>query len=598
MTDSLPVIQQRLENLRQQMQSRRIDAYLVTNADPHNSEYSADHWLARKWLCGFTGSAGDLLVTKSGGGLWTDGRYFIQAIEQLEGTGIELYRKRLPGTPTIPEHLAEQLTANSRVGVDGRTINQTLFSELKDAFAAKNIELIITEDLVGNIWQQRPARPSKAVFLHDIQYAGKSCAQKLTDIRSLMLSDKVDQVLISATDDVMWLMNIRGQDNAFFPGSEAYALISQETAQLFIDSKKLPAVVCKTLLQQGVSCWDYHELADTLALLATELNFKYSPYTTNSLLVSRIRQGVTCLQGNTYAQSGKIVKNATESEQHQLALKYDGTAIVQFMRWLEEHVHSGEVTELSAEQQLRSYRKALPNYISDSFSTIAGYAEHGAIMHYSATRDSNKVIGTDNYFLLDSGGQYLGGTTDITRTFSFCELSEQQKTDYTLVLKGVIRLSQAKFLKGTAGNNLDILARGALWQQCVDYKCGTGHGVGICLNVHEGPQNFSQSVKDTEPLVPGMTITVEPGVYREGEYGIRIENILQVVAVAENNFGTFYGFKTLTLAPIATNQIISDLLSVEERLWLNDYHLTVAEQLTPLLNPADQQWLAKATQPI
>jgi len=598
MTDSLPVIQQRLENLRQQMQSRRIDAYLVTNADPHNSEYSADHWLARKWLCGFTGSAGDLLVTKSGGGLWTDGRYFIQAIEQLEGTGIELYRKRLPGTPTIPEHLAEQLTANSRVGVDGRTINQTLFSELKDAFAAKNIELIITEDLVGNIWQQRPARPSKAVFLHDIQYAGKSCAQKLTDIRSLMLSDKVDQVLISATDDVMWLMNIRGQDNAFFPGSEAYALISKETSQLFIDSKKLPAVVCKTLLQQGVSCWDYHELADTLALLATELNFKYSPYTTNSLLVSRIRQGVTCLQGNTYAQSGKIVKNATESEQHQLALKYDGTAIVQFMRWLEEHVHSGEVTELSAEQQLRSYRKALPNYISDSFSTIAGYAEHGAIMHYSATRDSNKVIGTDNYFLLDSGGQYLGGTTDITRTFSFCELSEQQKTDYTLVLKGVIRLSQAKFLKGTAGNNLDILARGALWQQCVDYKCGTGHGVGICLNVHEGPQNFSQSVKDTEPLVPGMTITVEPGVYREGEYGIRIENILQVVAVAENNFGTFYGFKTLTLAPIATNQIISDLLSVEERLWLNDYHLTVAEQLTPLLNPADQQWLAKATQPI
>ena len=268
------------------------------------------------------------------------------------------------------------------------------------------------------------------------------------------------------------------------------------------------------------------------------------------------------------------------------------------MRWLEENVHSGDVSELSAEQQLRSYRKSLPNYVSDSFSTIAGYAEHGAIMHYSATSASNKIIGTDNYFLLDSGGQYLGGTTDITRTFSFGEFTEQQKMDYTLVLKGVIRLSQAKFLKGTAGNNLDILARGVLWQQCVDYKCGTGHGVGICLNVHEGPQNFSQSVKDTEPLLPGMTITVEPGVYREGEYGIRIENILQVVSVTENHFGIFYGFKTLTLAPIATNQIISDLLSVEERLWLNNYHLTVAEELTPLLDPADQQWLAKATQPI
>ncbi|EPJ45036.1 MAG: xaa-Pro aminopeptidase [Osedax symbiont Rs2] len=598
MTDSLPIIQQRLDNLREQMQSRRIDAYLVTNADPHNSEYSADHWLARKWVCGFTGSAGDLLVTHSGGGLWTDGRYFIQAIKQLEGTGIQLFRKRIAGTPTIAEHLADQLAANSRVGVDGRTINQIQFEELKAAFAAKNIELIITEDLVANIWQQRPARPTNPVFIHDMQYAGKSTGQKLADIRSLMLRDKVDQVLITAIDDVMWLMNIRGRDNAFFPGSEAYALLSQNTAKLFMDSKKLPAAVCKVLLQQGVSCWDYHELPDTLALLDTHKNLKYSAYSSNSLLVSRIHPGVTCIAGDTYAQRGKIVKNAIESEQLQLALKYDGTAIVQFMRWLDENVHSGEVTELSAERQLRSYRKALPNYICDSFSTIAGYAEHGAIMHYSATSNSNKIIGTDNYFLLDSGGQYLGGTTDITRTFSFCELSEQQKIDYTLVLKGVIRLTQTKFLKGTAGNNLDIMAPGALWQQCVDYKCGTGHGVGICLNVHEGPQNLSQSVKDNEPLVPGMTITVEPGVYREGEYGIRIENILQVVPVAENQFGVFYGFKTLTLAPIATNQIISDLLSKEEQLWLNDYHLRVAEELTPLLQPIDQQWLAGATQPI
>ena len=275
MTDSLAEIQQRLDNLRRQMQDQRLDAYLVTNSDPHNSEYSADHWLARKWLCGFSGSAGDLLVTESGGGLWTDGRYFIQAIEQLEGTGIELFRKRLAETPTIPEYLADQLAANSRVGVDGRTINQKLFLEFTAAFAAKNIELIISDDLVGNIWQQRPARPTKPVFLHELQYAGKSSAQKLDEIRQCMRRDKVDQLLISAIDDVMWLMNIRGRDNAFFPGSEAYALLSQDTAQLFIDRQKLPAAVYKNLLQQGVSCWDYDELADTLALLGKEQNLKY-----------------------------------------------------------------------------------------------------------------------------------------------------------------------------------------------------------------------------------------------------------------------------------------------------------------------------------
>ncbi len=598
MNDSLPDTLARLAKLRSKMHQHQFSAYLVTNADPHHSEYSADHWLARKWLSGFTGSAGDVVITADGGGLWTDGRYFIQAVEQLEGTGIELFKTRIATTPTIPEHLAATLVENARVGVDGRTINHKLYIEFKQAFAAKNIELVLTEDLIADIWHDRPARPQAPVFNHDVQYAGRTTTQKLADIRQSMQEDKVAQVLISAIDDVMWLMNIRGADSKFFPASEAYAFVSTTTAVLFIDPKKLPKEVQQTLQSNGVSCLDYQQIATFISSLPNVDNIKYCPISCSSLLASQIPSSTTTLQGNTYAAQGKIIKNSTELSQMQQALKLDGGAVVQFMYWLNENIATEQMTELSAEYKLRSFRRQQPNYVSDSFSTIAGYAEHGAIMHYSATEESNKVIGTESLFLLDSGGQYLGGTTDITRTFAFGELTEQQKIDYTLVLKGMIRLTQTKFMKGTAGCHLDIMARGAIWQQCVDYKCGTGHGVGICLNVHEGPQNLSQSLKDTEPLVPGMTITVEPGVYREGEYGIRIENILKVVAITENQFGIFYGFETMTLAPIATKPIILELLANEERSWLNAYHARVAEQLNPLLEEPEKQWLTAATQAI
>jgi len=598
MSNALQQTNSKLSALRSKMKEHQFDAYLVTNADPHHSEYSADHWLSRKWLTGFTGSAGDVVITQNGGGLWTDGRYFIQAVEQLAGTGIELFKRRIATTPTIPEQLAKQLAPNSKVGVDGRTINQNLYLEFIEAFSAKNIELVLTHDLVAEIWSDRPALPTAAVFNHQVQYSGASTTEKLANIRQSMQQDNVDQVLISAIDDVMWLMNIRGADTPFFPGSQAYAIISNEQALLFIDPHKVPDTVLTELRIHGVTCQDYTSLGDFVANLCSTKNLKYNPACTSSLLVNQISKGVVTLQGRTYAQAGKVVKNPTELSQMQKALTLDGSAVVKFMHWLEENVDSNQITELSAEHKLRSYRQKLPNYVSDSFSTIAGYAEHGAIMHYSATVDSNKTVAKDNFFLVDSGGQYLGGTTDITRTFSFGDLSEQQKIDYTLVLKGMIRLTQTKFLSGTAGCQLDIMARGAIWQQCVDYKCGTGHGVGVCLNVHEGPQNLSQSLKDSEPLVPGMTLTVEPGVYREGEYGVRIENILKVVPITENQFGTFYGFETMTLAPIATKPIIIDLLSIEERNWLNNYHLRVAEELTPLLEQQEKQWLAIATQAI
>ncbi|MGR5131693.1 aminopeptidase P family protein [Vibrio alfacsensis] len=588
-------VNQRLTALRDAMTTHNVSAYIVTNNDPHNSEYSADHWLARTWISGFTGSAGNVVITKQSGGLWTDGRYYIQAEEQLHGTGINLFKARQPETPTIPNWLANTLEENGTIAVDGRSISYAFYQELKQALEPKNIKIILDLDLLTPIWDERPNRPTANVFEHPAAFAGVETQEKLIHIRTWLTQNHVDNLLIATLDDVVWTLNIRGGDTLYCPVSEAYLVVERDRATAFIDKTKLPQEIEKKLNDQGVSVRHYEYVSQYLNQQCEGLSLAFSPTYTDSLLVNSIENTVSLKPMACPVTDMKAIKNQTELANLEQSLTDDGVAVVKFMSWLEDQVPSGLVTELSAEAQLQSYRRQTRHYVSDSFRTIAGFAAHGAKMHYAANDESNAVVNESNFFLVDSGGQYLGGTTDITRTFHFGSPTIKQRSDYTLVLKAVIRLTQTRFMKGSTGANLDIMARGVLWQHGIDYKCGTGHGVGICLNVHEGPQNFSQSHREVE-LKPGMVITNEPGVYREGEYGVRIENIMKVVEVEQNEFGTFYGFETITLAPIATNALDLSLLSQEELNWLNHYHTQVYKALSPSLDAHDKAWLQRATQ--
>lgn len=594
---TLTTVPQRLNALREKLAEHQFDAYIVTNNDPHSSEYSADYWLAREWISGFTGSAGNAVITTQSGGLWTDGRYYIQAAEQLQGSGLTLFKARLPETPTIAQYLADSLEQNSRVGVDGRSISQQFYLELKAAFKAKSIQLVLEQDLISPIWTHRPARPSAALFNHPLEFAGQTASEKITRIRRVLEQKAADALLVSTLDDVMWALNIRGGDTLYCPISESYLLITLNRCQLFVDKQKLTTDVLATLTEHGIEMEDYTQLSKALKEIAPDSVLTYDYRNTDSLLISHIPSQVRLLNMACPVTAMKARKNHTELASMEETLRKDGAAVVRFMKWLDEQVPSGKVTELNAEQTLMGYRKEINGYIGESFRTIAGFAEHGAKMHYAADDKSNYRVDESQFFLVDSGGQYLGGTTDITRTFHFGQPSEQQRRDYTLVLKAVIRLTQTRFMKGSTGANLDIMARGVLWQHGIDYKCGTGHGVGICLNVHEGPQNFSQNPAEVA-LEPGMVITNEPGVYRQDQYGIRIENILKVVELEENEFGTFYGFETITLAPIATNMLDKSLLLKDEVHWLNTYHEQCLEQLSPYLDSDTQNWLNSATKPI
>ncbi|WP_038173177.1 aminopeptidase P family protein [Vibrio pacinii] len=590
-------IAERLSALREGMANQKIDAYIVTNYDPHTSEYSASHWLAREWISGFTGSVGTAVIISNGGGLWTDGRYFIQAEEQLQGSGLDLFKAKLVETPTIPQWLADTLPNQARVGVDGRSISQEFYLELKQAFLTKGIEIVLEHDLISPIWHNRPPRPNAKVFNHSSQYAGVNTSDKIQKLRKYLSEQHAQALLISTLDDVMWTLNIRGGDTDYSPVSEAYLLISQEHCRLFINTHKINTEVSDELLKNGVHLHQYEHVHEALNLIENHSKVIYNAKNTDSLLVNGIKKEISLMNLPCIVTQLKAVKNPIELRNMKETLRYDGIAMVKFMYWLQQQVPGGKVTELSAEQCLMAFRKQQPGYISDSFRTIAGFGKHGAKMHYAANKNSNSQINESEFFLVDSGGQFLSGTTDITRTFHFGSPSDTERRDYTLVLKAVIRLTQTRFLKGATGSNLDIMARGVLWQNGIDYKCGTGHGVGMCLNVHEGPQNFSQNPAEVA-LVPGMVITNEPGVYREGKYGIRIENMMQVVEIEKNEFGTFYGFETITLAPIATNMLKVDMLSNEEIDWLNDYHQQCMYLLTEGLNPEEKAWLQQATQPI
>ena len=581
----------RLANLREQMRREGVAACIVTNSDPHHSEYSGLHWLAREYISGFTGSAGEVVVLAEGGGLWTDGRYFIQANEQLEGTGLALFRQRIEGTASIAEHLVAQLNDGDRVAVSGASINVAFYDELISAFKPANITLSTDLDLVGRIWSQRPARSQAPIIDYPLEFSGQSVSKKLDDLRQELANSDIQQLLLSALPDVAWTLNIRGSDVPYCPLVESYLLISQAGATLFVDPAKLDDALIQRLKTDGVDCEDYSSIVEVARSFSGKTSL--CPQSTNSDVYSAVQRNSEVVLQAPPTEARKACKNPTEQQVFREALRYDGVAMTRFARWLEINVPQGSVTEIAAEKVLRGFRAELPNFLEESFHTIAGYGAHAALMHYASTEETDTLVGEDALFLVDSGGQYLGGTTDVTRTFAFGELPQLQRMDYTRVLKAVIRLSETQFRKGARGCNLDVMARGVLWQYGIDYECGTGHGVGQCLVVHEGPQGLSQRLTD-EPFKPGMSITNEPGIYREGQHGVRIENIMQVVPAQETEFGEFYKFETLTLAPIQTRPLVLSELTSAEKDWLNAYHSRVYKELEPLLEAADRNWLREA----
>jgi len=585
----------RLALLREAMKQQGVSACIIPGTDPHASEYIAEYWKERQWISGFDGSAGTAVVTLNGAGLWTDSRYFLHAAEQLEGTGIELMKQGLHETLEILPWLATQLNAGEKVGVNAQMFSVNAYAAMKSELTINDFELV-SIDLPALVWTDRPALPLKPFFVFDTQYAGKSTAEKLTLVRAEMKKAHAQVFVISALDDIAWLFNIRGRDVDYNPVVIAYALVENDNATLFIASEKLTPETNAYLQSQEVAAEPYLAIYDKLKDISASKAVLVDGGKLNQGLFESIPSA--CAIRNTMSPVFKLksVKNEVEMAGVRRAMVKDGVALTRFFIWLEENLKTGNLSEISVSDKLREFRSEQDNFVGESFGTIAGYAAHGAIVHYSATPESDAKLKAENLLLLDSGGQFLDGTTDITRTVALGTPTAQQKTDNTLVLKGHITLAKAIFPVGTRGTQLDILARKAMWDLCLNYGHGTGHGVGHFLCVHEGPQSIRMDENSTV-LVPGMMISNEPGMYRTNEYGIRIENLVHVIPGLKTEFGQFLKFETLTLFPIDQHLINFDLLSNTEIDWLNEYHQRVYDAIAPRLNEYEREWLSKKCTP-
>lgn len=586
-------ITERIGRLRQCLREQSLSAFIIPSTDPHSGEYVPDHWKTREWVSGFTGSAGTAVITLDDAALWTDSRYFLQAADQLDGTGIRLMKDRLPDTPSIPEWLGQSLSPGAMVGVNGwvNTIGET--QALREALAREGLTLRTDYDPVTRLWDDRPALPGTPVSIHPLEYAGVACHEKLAAIREKLLARGADGILLSTLDDIAWTLNLRGNDVHCNPVFVSYLLITSQESILYVRAEKLTTEVKAYLAQEGVNTEDYDDLQEDL---------RDYPYATLSLDPGRtneaVRQAVNPLTKVLLEESPvplmKAVKNEAEIRGFHAAMLRDGVAMVKFLKWLEEAVPQGNETEMSIDRKLYECRAEQPLFRGISFDTIAGYKEHAAIVHYEATPETDKPLAPEGLLLLDSGAQYADGTTDITRTIALGETTDDERRDYTLVLKGHIGLTRACFPQGTCGTQLDVLARQAMWREGANFLHGTGHGVGAYLNVHEGPHQIRMNHVPT-PLRPGMTVTDEPGIYRAGRYGIRTENTLLVVPYRETEFGTFYTFEPLTLCPIDTRPIVRSMLTAEETEWLNAYHRMVYDRLSPLLDEEHRAWLESKT---
>lgn len=591
-------ILERLSALRNAMKKQNISAYIIPTTDPHMSEYPAPCWKYREWISGFTGSAGTVVVTDTKAGLWTDSRYFLQAESQLEGTGIDLYRMKLPETPSIIDFLLDEVMENGVVGLNGETYSLADAETLSLDLARKNIKLNTTYAFLNDIWTDRPVIPEGAIFDLPIELSGKSTEDKLTEITLRLHKAGADCTILSALDEVAWTCNIRGTDVAYNPVAVSYMFISNEENVLFINPKKVPEEVAKRLNKEGVKLADYTCLSSYLSRLPETTRIYLDKDHTNVAICNALPAKVRIVSGISPANTLKSIKNETELKGYRNAVIKDGVALTKFYMWLEKQLKAGErVTELSASQKLTEFRAEQSLYVMDSFETISSFSYHGAIVHYAVTPETDIELKPESLYLVDSGGQYLDGTTDITRTIALGEPTEQMKKDFTRALKGTISLAKCKFPAGTRGSQLDILARKALWDAGINYLHGTGHGVGHCLNVHEGPQSIRME-ENPVVLEAGMVMSDEPAMYRSGEYGIRTENIVAIREDSETEFGKFLTMETLTLCYIDTSLVVTSMLSAREYAWLNKYHQMVFEKLSPYLNEEEKEWLRIKTQEI
>lgn len=577
-----------LEALRDLMRSKHIDAVIIPGTDPHQSEYPSEHWKFRDYVSGFTGSNGTAVVTLDDAGLWTDSRYFLQAAEQLEGSGFTLRKENIPGEPTVLEWLGEALDEDAVVGVDGRLFSLIEANRI-EMFCAQNGFMFAPDFRAAEaIWTDRPARPMNPAFVHDEALAGEDVDSKISRVVDALDAADADGLLITALDEIAWLLNLRGSDVDYTPVVIAFAYVSEDERVLFIDSEKVTSEVKDHLKKYGVKIKDYDDIEKFLGKISSTATVMVDPNRVSDALGQAMICNKTYMASPVIALKG--VKNESQIAGFRQAMLYDGAAMVRMMMWLEQNVANG-ITEMDVDRRLQQERAAYASNRGDSFHMIAGYKDHGAIVHYEATDESAYTLAPEGLLLIDTGGQYLEGTTDITRTISLGNPTAAEKHDYTLILKGHLALARAVFPKGTMGVQLDVLARGPLWNEGMTYLHGTGHGVGHFLGCHEGPQSIRMEANPT-PLELGMVTSNEPGIYKTGEYGIRTENLLLCVPACSNEeWGEFYKFESLTLFPYDTTLMDMDMLSREEVKQINDYHAMVCERLRPLLSADETQWL-------
>lgn len=597
----MSLIRTRIDCLRERMRFYGIDLYLVSTADFHQSEYVGEYFKAREFLSGFTGSAGSLVVTKEEAGLFTDGRYFIQAQEELEGSGIVLFRMGEPGIPTIYEYAAQYMKSHSCIGFDGRTVSVREAEKLLEGFSASKIKVVYEKDLPGEVWKDRVQLTGKTAYLLAGQQAGETVSEKLKRLREKMKEYGAAVHILTALDDIAWLFNIRGNDVEFNPVVLSYAVITLTEASLFVHPGVFSEEEEQCLKKMGVQIKAYAEVYESMPLLPAKACILLNKEKVNYSLYRQLPKECRVLDAMNPTSLFKACKNPSEIAQTRQAHILDGTAVTKFIYWLKTNIGKTEITELSAARELEKFRKYQKGYVMPSFTTISAYGPHAAMMHYSVTEETDVSLKAEGMLLVDSGGQYEWGTTDITRTIVLGPLSAEIKRQYTAVVCGMLRLLRAKFLYGCSGINLDILARGAVWETGMDYQCGTGHGVGHFLNVHEGPNGirWKKGIETADwRFEEGMITTDEPGIYVEGKYGIRVENELLCVKGQASEWGQFMEFENLTFAPVDLDGIETAFMTDQDVKYLNEYHKGVFECLADRLSEEERRWLEKATAPL
>lgn len=596
------MIRDQIQQLRIQMKTAGIDAYLITSDDFHGSEYVGAYFKCREFISGFTGSAGTVLVTQTMAGLWTDGRYFLQAENQLKDSDVTLFRMGVEGTPSIIEYLSSQMQAGQCLGFDGRTVNDAYVRAIETALADKQIKVSWEQDLAGALWTERPQLIHESARELDVRYVGRSREDKLKMVRGEIKKKGADYLVLTALDDIAWLFNIRGNDVKYSPVVLSYAVISSNDAILFVDDRSFGGELKRTMEEDGVALMEYDQIYSYLKQLTKDSTVLLDRRRTSRAVVMSIPEEVRIISAASPCQMMKAVKNKTEIANERTAHIRDGAAVTKFICWLKQNIGTVKLSERSAAEKLELFRREQEGYQGPSFEPIFAYDSHSAVIHYSATRESDFALGTEELLLMDTGGHYLEGSTDITRTVSLGFVSQRQKEHYTAVLRGNLNLSAAKFLYGCRGINLDYLARQPLWEMGMDYQHGTGHGVGYLLNVHEGPNSIrwrmSEVPEENTVFEAGMITSNEPGVYLSGEYGIRLENLMLCQEAGKTEYGRFMQFETLTMVPFDRDCIVPEMMSSREKVLLNEYHRVVYTALSPHLTKAEKTWLREAVREI